>query len=516
MMIPKRNFATELGQTRPIKILINIGACLDIPTGRYVKGAHGEHILNGGLANLTGIFGMGNSFKSTAMHYMTLAAQSRMYGSFVGTYDTEMNIQEWRLSEMAENVQRFLRVPQDPIIDTGIWAVTDKSMYSGNKWYDKVRDLMKDRVKNKKEWEVTTPFLDRDGKPLKMAAAMISQVDSFSEINTDAVEKMQDDAEIGEAGQNAVSLKQGQHKNQMLMELPGLTVGSDTYMFLVAHFGDVYALDPRKPPQKKLGEISADKKIKGVPEKFTYVMHNCWWSRNTSTLINAGTKEPEFPRDEHDDRRGDTDLKTITLHQVRGKAGPTGIQITLVVSQNLGVLPSLTEFYNIKESDRFGIEGNLQNYYLTLLPSVRMTRKTVRGLLESDRKLARAVNITSELCQMHQYWFHMPEVMITPKELYEQVKARGYDWDMILDKTRGYWILEEDDRPQGLFLSTMDLINMANGSYHPYWLEKDCKTIKKQYLNQLPSEETQKEEPLLPGKAVEVQEDVPVVQAIGV
>ena len=111
MQRPVRSFAAVTGQTRPIKVMINIGACLDIITGRYIIGSHGEHILNGGLANLTGIAGRGNSFKSTIMHYMMLSAQGRMYSSFCGTYDTEMNIQEWHLKEMALSVRRALDVP---------------------------------------------------------------------------------------------------------------------------------------------------------------------------------------------------------------------------------------------------------------------------------------------------------------------------------------------------------------------------------------------------------------------
>ena len=45
------------------KIMYNVGCLLDIPTGTYIKGAHGESILNGGLGVLTAIAGRGNTFK---------------------------------------------------------------------------------------------------------------------------------------------------------------------------------------------------------------------------------------------------------------------------------------------------------------------------------------------------------------------------------------------------------------------------------------------------------------------
>ena len=488
-----RTFANDVNRARPLKIFINLRAGLDIVTGRYVKGKYGESILNGGLANLSGITGSGNNFKSTIMHYMTVTAQCRLLNSRMLTYDTEMNIQEWRLTELAEQAQLQSGYPTRDLLVSGEWAVTDRSRYSGNKWYEQVREGMKlRRDKPDKNEFVTTPFLDRDGKSLlKMLYADIVEIDSFSEIQTDAIEKMQDEAEVGESGQNAVSLKQGQHKNQILMELPGLTVGSDTYMFLTAHFGDQYNLNPRATPDKKLATLPADKKMKGVPEKFTFVTQNCWWTKSTKPLLTEDSKRtPLYPRNERDDRKGDTDLHRVTLVQLRGKSGPTGIVVDLIVSQTLGVLPALTEFHYIKECNRFGLEGNNVNYHTVLLPNVNITRTNIRRLLDTNPKLNRAVNILAELCQMQEYWFHLDKVFITPKELYEGIKAKGYDWDFILSNTRGYWILEEDIRPQGLFLSTMDLINMVvpgpdGKCYHPYWLEDDKRTVKPAFIKQL-------------------------------
>ena len=54
---------------------------------------------------------------------------------------------------------------------------------------------------------------------------------------------------------------------------------------------------------------------------------------------------------------------------------------------------------------------------------------------------------------------------------------------MLLEKTRGWWTLE--DLPEEAkteehhlhFLSTMDLLKMRVGEYHPYWLAEDKVTI---------------------------------------
>lgn len=476
----RRGFGLQ--RTAPVKVKINIGAGFDITTGSFVTGIHGESILNGGLAFLTGMTGVGNSFKSTILHYMLIQCLNRMQGSFATTYDTEINIEEPHLKELVSNAQKEDNVAHEDYINDGVWSISDKTVYTGNKWWDETRSFIKDKIKDKKDYTVTSPFLDRDGKNLKILVPTPVEIDSFSEFTTDAIEKMQDEAEIGQSGQNAISLKQGQHKNQFLMEIPGLAGGSYSYFLLTSHIGDEFALDPRKPPTKKLSEIPQGKKLKGVPEKFTYVTQNCWWATASNSLLNQGTKEPEYPRDENDDKRGDTDLKVVTLKQIRGKNGLTGYAVELVVSQTLGVLPALSEFHHIKSTNRFGLEGSLQSYSLDLLPEVKMSRKTVRGLLDTNRKLVRAVNITNELCQMYEYHFHLEKWLMKPDELYKAIKDQGYDWDMILTKTRGWWCIEEETRPVGLFLSTMDLLKMAKGKYHPYWLEADKKTIKKAYL----------------------------------
>lgn len=486
MALIKRRADALLKPAQAVKLSINVGCLLDIPTGKYYRGIHGESILNGGLAHFTGMAGKPNNFKSTIMHYEVAVAQYRIATSFINSYDSEMTMNEQRLIDVANNVRRLHWDSPTDVVLEGEWSKTDKSVYNGNKWFDTVRTHCKDKVEKSNDWLVKTPFVDRDGKPLMSLLPTFQQCDSLSDLSTDGVERMQDNAEIGESGQNTVAMKLSQHKTQMLMELPALAAGSNTYFYVTAHVGDVIQIDPGKPVAKVLADLPQGTKLKNVPNKFLYQPNTLWYAKNTKTLINQGTKEPEFPRDENDDKRGDTDLRLISLSNIRNKEGITGFELQIIVSQTLGVLPSLTEFYYLKESNRFGLIGSVQNYAFCLLPDVKMTRKTVRQVLNTNRRAQRAANILAELCQMQEYWFHLEKVMIKPEELYEKVAMAGYDWDMILSKTRGWWALEEDDRPIGLFLSTMDLIHMANGSYHPYWLEEDKKTIKAEYKHLVP------------------------------
>ena len=256
----------------------------------------------------------------------------------------------------------------------------------------------------------------------------------------------------------------------MLMQIPTLTGASNSYVIATAHVGDKHQLDPYAPIVKKLSFLKGNSVFKNVPEKFSFLTNNLWYVLSVQILQNKGTKAPEFPRSPNDNLVGDTDLQMITVQNLRAKAGPTGMPFDIIVSQSEGVLVGLTEFNYIKSFNRYGLGGHDRSYYLELVPDITMQRTTVRGKINESAKLKRALEITSEMCQMVNLNFpQSAEVMCTPKELYEGLKEKGYDWDVLLN-TRGYWIFNghKDALP---FLSTLDLLRMNKGLYKPYWLK---------------------------------------------
>ena len=468
-----------------IKPLINVGALFDIITGEYLPGKYGEMILNGGLATLSGYTGIGNSFKSTTMHFQTFTAMSRIKGSYGSLYDTEVNTSEGRLKSFANHIPEF---NGEDIINSGRFVLTDKTIYPGEKYYEIHKEFCENKLKNLNKDQVNTPFLDRDLETLfKISLPTFSELDSFSEFETSDVMKMQDDNELGESGGNTIHMRQGLAKMRLLMEAPRLNTGSYNYLSMTAQLGKESAMQPsgggREMPITKLKTLKNGDKIKGVTDKFTFVVHNCWHCFDTRPLISADGDGPMYPRDSGDKLKYDTDLNSVHIRNLRGKFGPSGLTIIVLISQSEGVLPSLTEFHHIKEMDRYGLEGNNVNYSLALYPEVKLSRTTIRSKIDNDPKLRRALNITSEMCQMANLWHNLPkELMCTPKQLYDDLKASGYDWDLILSSTRGWWTIENDSKEHPLkFLSTMDLLRIRTKEYHPYWLEEDKKTIKKEF-----------------------------------
>ncbi len=453
-----------------IRPLLNLGCLFDIPTGSYSVGKHGESILNGGLSYVTGLGGRGNTYKSTIAHYMIIQALNRYDKSEAVVYDTEVSLTMTRLEQLSMNMAN---IQKTGLKDTGRIMLSDKTVMMGNEFFDELRKGMKDRYKKPSPHLLTTPFIDATGTKLKSFNPLLAEIDSLSMFDIESVENMYDAASVGDSKLNTEAMKGAAAKSQMLLQLPGLTGASGSYVIMTAHVGDEIQMDPRAPPAKKLAFLKGKVKFKRVPENFQFLTNNLWYCTSATVMINDTKKTPEFPRDQSDDLKGDTDLMLINLLNVRAKSGPTGLPIEVISSQRDGVHVGLSEFWYIKKYDRFGLGGHDRAYFLELVPDVNMQRTTVRGKIDGSAKLRRALEITSEMCQMTNMWHHLPaELLCTPKELYADLIAKGYDWDILLN-TRGYWTFDECITKDTLpFLSTMDLLNIRAGTYVPYWYDK--------------------------------------------
>lgn len=459
----------DFESTSEVRPCPNVGCLLDIPTGTYSPGLKGESLLTGGLAYLTGIGGRGNSFKSVLERFFILRVLERYSQTVALEYDTEVSATYLRMQQLAE--ENAPKLAALGVKASKRYLLTDKTIEDGTSFYAKIKKLAHKRI-DQKNAEEETPFINtQNNEHIKLLMPIVGGVDSLSMFASASVIAQQEKNEIGESGRNTEALRDAMAKNQMLMELPTLTAQAGLYMLFTAHMGDEHQLDPYAPPAKKLHFLKGKVKFKNVPEKFTFLMNNCWYVTNHGPVINDSTKAPEFPRDSDDNLKGDTDLTRISIMNLRGKSGPTGLPIELIVSQSEGILVGLSEFWYIRQHNRFGLGGNLQNYFLELCPDVSLSRTTIRRKIKEHEKLRRALEITSEMCQIQKVWHHVEDkYLCTPKELYDDLIKLGYDWDRLLN-TRGYWTFDqyENEIP---YLSTMDLMKMRVGEYRPYWYDK--------------------------------------------
>jgi len=450
-----------------IRPRLNVGCLHDIPTGRYIRGRHGESILNGGLAYVEGVGGRGNMGKSTYMHFKNLRVLARYVRAMLGMYDTETSLTYRRLEGLSSWMPNIGGIDLE---DSGRVHLTDNTVMTGDAWFEKLKAFAEDKKKNAKDFLYTTPFVDeKTGQLIEAFYPSLFGLDSLSMFLTTSVEGIYDKNKIGDSGANTDSLRGAAAKSQMLMQLPTVSGQAGLYMTMTMHVGDQHQLDPYAPQKKALAFLKGGVSFKHVPQKITFLTNNLWYVFNSVVLANKGTKAPEYPKDSSDNMEGDTDLQLMHVQNLRAKDGPTGMPFELVWSQSEGILVGLSEFNYIKSFDRYGIGGNDRTYFLDLLPDVALSRTTIRGKINENARLQRALEITSEMCQMKMLWDDEEKLFCTPKQLYDDLKAKGYDWDTLLD-TRGYWVFEEDAAGELPFLSTMDLLRMRAGLYHPYWM----------------------------------------------
>lgn len=457
----------------------NIMSLFDVQTGKYYKGKHGESIMCGGLSHFTGMAGLPNMFKTVLALFQQGSVMNRVSLAIMMAHDSENTLSVGRIQNV---FRQFPELFGTDLVEQGRLLFTDASTYTGNEWWNTMRAYAESRRKDKSIL-ITTPFVDDStGDYIKIPAPTLSFLDSLSGLQTEGIMDMYDKADVGEKGLNMVAMKAAGAKSQLIDQVTSVTNGSGLMLTMTAHVGQEYQLDMYKPNVKRLKFLKGDLKLKKVPENFSFLTANCWYCVSLTPMMED--KLPEYPRGPEDDLKGDTDLICITLVNLRGKSGPSGIPFEVVVSQSEGMKPGLTEFsycrgfnyYGISDKEGRNAKGS-SNYRLDLYPTQNLTRKTVRTLLEEDSRLARAMTITAEMCMMRNLWHDLEEgLLCTPKELFNDIAELGYDWDMLLD-TRGFWLpLEEkgtySDMP---FLSTMDLLNMRKGTYRPYWYDKAVK-----------------------------------------
>lgn len=474
--IPSFDLSSGIEERVKPRLWMNVGCLFDIVTGHITIGKKGETIINGGFGPIMAICGSGNIFKSTIMHYLVLSAADKVkqsgYPTSIMTYDTEENISLDRLNSLASKFQTLQDKPATN--DKKEWVVTSKSIVPGNKWAETVYKNIELKIARKKDFTVDVecfkdPF--SEDKPYDMVVPNFVEIDSFTEFEGEASMDLLT-GDLDSTSTNTYAMKQGMFRTKFFTQIPRFSTSGGVYFFVTLHVGEKIDMNmnPYAPqPLKKLQYLKSNQFIKGAGSKIDFLTSVIWLAQGSDVLKNQGTKLAEYPRDAND--VAETDLNIVRLTILRNKNGASGITISVIVSQVEGVLPALTEFHYCKTRDKFGIEGNDRNYFMSLYPDCSLSRTTIRKKIDTDPLLRRAINITADLLQIRTYHPSVVQdgLWCEPKELYEDLKAMGYDWNELLT-TRGYWLMDQYDSETN-FLSTIDLLKMRKGLYKPYFLK---------------------------------------------
>lgn len=458
---------SNLATTEHIKLLMNIGGPWDVCTGEYLMGHNGRWVLNGGIPNAGGfaIVGPGNSFKSTLLHCMQLSLLNNtmpVCPSTIDTYDTEHNIQQHHLMKFTKN---FRNLKDLHVFREGMWNVTDSTKVKGEGFYKGLTDLIIQKKKIKGKLLVTTPHLDAAGTaPYKRMMTSQFAIDSFTDFETSASEKVLDKLSIDDVKANMVPMHKGLIKDRILNNLPEKLIGGSIYMGFTAHVGknkqDIGA-PSHLPPSKSLSTMRAKDKIKGVTERFFFCMGLIYQVMKVRLEL-AADKSPTYPYDVSEKGRESSDLNECTLRIIRSKSSQSGVEFKAIVSQRGGLNIPLSTFHNLKINKRFGLPGNDTTYACQFLPEVKINRNTIQTLLRENISLERGIEIASDLFYIYKLRLMPDESMPpSPLELYEGLIELGYDWSKIL-LTRGRHNIDEHLNPVECY-TTMDLIYILRG-----------------------------------------------------
>lgn len=459
---------------RPAQRLnIPVGCGFDLINAEIVKGARGEYIINGGLAQTTSVSGPGNVFKSTLTQYLSLAAMNAIMStsdSFKHTLDTENNIS---LQGLSRFLKRFDYLPDDMILgDDPRWTITNKATVLAGEWIDRYRKDCLDKLNNKDMQIEFNAFIDyRTNKTLTLPVPTFYDIDSLSELEGESSIDLVEDKGIDNS--NEVFMKQGAVKTKVLQIVSNIALKTNTYMTMTAQVGKTIDMatgaDKYAPPPRTNTYINQNTKVKGVSEKFFFLPLTALIVKKSSVLMNQTTKMPEYPI--NSDTETTTDLHVVDVVPYRNKSGASGGLIQVVISQRDGVLPGLTDFHNCKENGRFGIEGNNLSYSMAIYPDVKLSRTTVRSKIDNDPLLRRAMQITHDLLQAKYLKYVIEnDLYCEPAVLYKDLIDLGYDWKDLLN-SRNWWAPDNYDKDLPPYLSIIDLLYARKGIV-PYWYDK--------------------------------------------
>lgn len=481
--------AIQAAPTAPeIKIMMPTGGGKDIANGRFVKGIRGNFILMGGLSASNGLTGPQNAFKTlvTLDDHLTVLGHLKCYA--LGIYDTENSMTYARLNGMRPNyvgLHDFDFLAEKYKSDDSRFLLWQSRDILGDQWTEVIKAFVEERSKTPASKMVTLPINNSLGEPIKMIPPIGIVIDTITNWFTDASQKkVADKSKIGDGGDYLTMwMKEGLYKTQFIQQMNNFISKGNLYFSIPAHLGNFIEMNQYAPKPLTLTFSKNGTKMSGVPQKYRELLEYLGEIYSAKTLPNSSSdKSCKYPLSDAD-REVSNDLFHVIEVSSRNKNGASGVQRNMIISQRDGYNKPLSSFDDVKGNKRPNtIGGNDRSYYMELMPELTLSRTTVRTKAKQEWRLQNAMRLSQEIWQIYSLWNNYDDYWCDPKTLHDDLVAMGYDWDILLN-TRYWWVpLEEEKDQMWNELTLMDLFMMRKGEYHPYWLEDDKVTIKKQWV----------------------------------
>lgn len=470
----------NLKKAKLLRPMLNLGGLFDMVTATFYRDKNGQYHCCGGMPNFVGIAGMPNTFKTQLALFMLACILARYTSSKMWAHDAENTLTVQRILAAFTWFEELTGLDLEEL---GRFNFSDAETYMGEEWFEALKQ-MSDAARAVKAIRLTTPFWDeKNDEYITMPPPIASLLDSLSGFTTSVLEKQYDDYDIGDSKLNAIAMNTARIKSQMLEQMINVAGPGGIYSIMTVHIGQEYNMGGKNVPIiKRLKHLSGDLKIKKASENFAFYTGVTFQTVDWKKLLDAD-RMPEYPRSKEDNLKDDTDLLSVPVKTLRNKFGPSGYQFEVVMSQSEGVKMGLTHYTYLKgfrkpdaDSVYYGIGGSDTNFFSHLLPDLKLTRRSLRQKIEDSPLLDRALEFTAQMAYMKTMWYSLePGWLCTPKELHDSLKAKGYDWDILLN-VRTYWIFQGEENPLNE-LTIVDLLNMRAGRYHPAWYPKTLKEL---------------------------------------
>lgn len=497
----KSSLDNVFGRTSGVIPNCNVHPFIDIPTGKPIKGSKGEWYINGGFAPFTGSAGLPNTFKTAVADDFLLSVLHNFFPFSEGQkFETEGSGTPDRLIQVSKRHKIFSMEGGDQYIRSKLLVTGTNKQEGGDEagsWWKKWQDYAKEyRDKKKRPKKLETPWLvpsvKEDGsvkdEKYKMLPMFAASIDSLSELPIKKVDDMFLANEVGTSKTNTEAMAGGSAKTQLIRQIPIFASEYKIYFVVTAHLGEGLNLDPMSPPTTLLADLKK-LKFKHTPEKFTFLTNNCFINVGTRK-IHDGQRYMEYPYNPTDLlKKDDPDLVRIRTCNARGKNGPSGASLFYAASMQHGIDWDLTSWIYIREREmerNVGLEtsGN-GTYNLTILPTVKVTRNTLRKTLRENLIFRQALRMTITMVQVQDFWdTSIWKWRASPQEVNDMIEKRGLDRDLLFS-TREYWTYREcEDIPGSPHLNVMTglmlMYMVHHEDYLPYWYNDAVKAKAKE------------------------------------
>lgn len=448
-------FLSKLETSETIHIGLNFSPVFDMNNGRYFTGLADNEYLNGGITANNAVVGGSNTQKTGMLILMTRAFLHRFPNGIVIYADSESTLDVSRLSEAVDADFGIDGYFEDEVVGKRFFYQAGDDGFDGTYLHNMIKDIYKNYQNNKtnKAFYVKVPFLDKHGKQIEIIAPILIICDSLSELRfNDASAKFQE-GDVDEGGKKRTrDMEFGNLKRVVFEDASHLGGIAGLRLCWVGQTADIINMDG-KPLEKQSTFIRQGKKIDKCPKAILRLP-----SMGIEIIRGAPLKNDQewmYPNPNGrdvvmtTDARENPDLLLYSYTLYRNKGGASGVSGSFIGSQSDGIQEGLSMYHSLKQNNYFGInieagQGSKVSHACYLMPEFKVGRTTVWEATRQNKRFFRAITLCYHLMIMQTRWLRLdPRYRIEPKELYQIIKDKGYDWDQILDSV-DYFHLNPD------------------------------------------------------------------------